>query len=66
LVDEVGKMECFSAAFCAAVERLLGTIALRGSAFVQVVRGQPDVELVEVTPANREELVGEVVLSLGR
>jgi nucleoside-triphosphatase len=65
VVDEIGKMECFSAAFRAAVERLLaderpvlGTIALRGPAFVEQVRGRPDVELVEVTPANREALPG--------
>jgi nucleoside-triphosphatase len=63
VADEVGKMECFSAASCAAVERLLddprpiwGTIALGG----------PDVELPEVTPANREGLAGEIVARLRR
>lgn len=67
VVDEIGKMECFSAAFCAAVERLLadprpllGTIALRGPAFVERVRGRPDVALVEVTPGNRDRLAGEL------
>jgi nucleoside-triphosphatase THEP1 len=62
-----GRTEGFSAAFRVAVERLLddprpalGTIALHGPAFVEVVRGRPDVELVEVTPGNREDLVGEV------
>jgi len=58
-------MECYSATFRAAVERLLddrrpllGTVALRGPAFVEAVRGRPDVELMEVTLANREKLVG--------
>lgn len=47
VVDEVGKMECFSAAFRAAVERLLddtrpllGTIALQGPPFIGQVRGR--------------------------
>jgi len=63
VVDEIGKMECFSPAFRAAVLRLLedprpllGTIALRGPAFVEAVRGRPDVKLVEVTFASREGL----------
>jgi nucleoside-triphosphatase len=73
VVDEVGKMECFSAAFRAAVERLLddprpllGTIALRGPAFIEAVRGRPDVELVEVTVGSRDVLVGEIVARLQR
>jgi nucleoside-triphosphatase len=63
VVDEIGKMECFSEAFCAAIERLLddprpllGTIALRGPAFIQQVRRRTDVELIEVTRANRQAL----------
>ena len=63
VVDEIGKMECFSPAFRAAVERLLedprpllGTIALRGTPFIEQVRARPDVQLIEVTAANRDSL----------
>jgi len=72
IVDEIGKMECFSAAFCTSVRRLLqderpllGTIALRGPAFIQEVRGRPDLDLLEVTPINREALPGEIATRLG-
>lgn len=67
VVDEIGKMECFSAAFCAAVERLLedprpllGTIAWRGPGLIERVRRRPDVELIEVTLANRAALPMEL------
>jgi nucleoside-triphosphatase len=63
IVDEIGKMECFSGAFCATIERLLqdprpllGTIALRGPAFIQRIHRRDDVQIVQVTRANRETL----------
>ena len=68
VVDEIGKMECFSQTFVGAVEQLLadprpllGTIALRGPAFIATVRGRPDVVLLEVTRDNRDALVEEIV-----
>jgi len=71
VVDEIGKMECFSAAFCAAVERLLedgrpllGTIALRGPGLIERVRRRPDVELIEVTTTNRATLPAELAKRL--
>ena len=67
VVDEIGKMECFAPAFVAAMEELLadprpllGTIALRGPAFIATVRGRPDVLLREVTRANCDTLVEEI------
>ncbi len=63
VVDEIGKMECFSPRFRAVILELLedprpvlGTIALRGSPFIEQVRRRPDVRLVEVTPSNRDSL----------
>jgi nucleoside-triphosphatase len=63
LVDEIGKMECFSRAFIDAVSRLLdshgvivATIAGKGGGFIEQVKGRPDVELWEVTQANRDDL----------
>ncbi len=52
LVDEIGKMECFSAKFRAAMRSLLdsrqplvATVALRGSGFIAEVKDRVDVEL---------------------
>ena len=63
LIDEIGKMECCSQRFIAAVRRLLtfhclviATIALRGGGFIAEVKQRTDVEQWEVTLKNREEL----------
>jgi|YNPNPStandDraft_1061719.scaffolds.fasta_scaffold01750_4 nucleoside-triphosphatase len=68
IVDEIGKMECFSALFQRLVRQLLedprpllGSIALRGPALVEEVRRRPDVELVEVTWGNRSLLPQQIV-----
>ncbi|MHC4339232.1 MAG: NTPase [Planctomycetota bacterium] len=67
LVDEIGKMECFSHRFVAAMRLLLeagrpliATVALRGSGFIAEVKRRPDVEIVEVTLRNRNDLPGEI------
>ena len=71
VVDEVGKMEAFSAPFREAVERLLsgpvailGTVALHGVGFPKRVRQDPRVELIRVTRRSREAMAGEVVRRL--
>lgn len=65
LVDEIGKMECFSSRFVEAVrsclERdvpFLATVAERGGGLIEEVKRRSDVELWRLTPANREELLG--------
>lgn len=68
LVDEIGKMECLSRRFVAAMERLLeghvpvvATVAQNGSGFIAEVKRRQDVELREVTRANRDELPSAVL-----
>jgi nucleoside-triphosphatase len=68
LIDEIGKMECFSAKFPAAVEELLdakqpvvATVALRGGGFIEAVKRRADVELRTVTRSNREEMPSRVL-----
>lgn len=63
LIDEIGKMECFSQEFIRTVEALLdshkifiATIAAKGSGFIESVRARPDSDLVEVTAENRDGL----------
>jgi nucleoside-triphosphatase len=72
LVDEIGKMECFSGRFVTAVQgllesdrRLIATVAQRGGGLIADVKHRPDVEIWEVTRANREELPERIQTRLG-
>jgi|SRR5271157_3212938 len=67
LIDEIGKMECHCPQFTEAVRRLLeglvplvASFALRGSGFIAEVKNRPDVQVVEVTHANRDELPARI------
>ena len=58
VIDEIGKMECFSAVFIAAATAALdvpvsATIAAKGGGFIAQVKARPDVDLVTVTQENR-------------
>jgi nucleoside-triphosphatase len=64
VIDEIGKMECFSELFKKTLEGVLdsdlpviGSIALKGDRFIQKIKERSDVLLVTVTPQNRDELV---------
>ncbi len=63
ILDEIGKMECFSLKFRETVVRALaspniviGTITLGGGDFIKSVKSRDDIEIVEVNPENRNEL----------
>jgi nucleoside-triphosphatase len=64
IVDEIGKMECFSRRFVDAMRRLvdtapapvLATVALRGGGFIEEVKRRPDVCVLEITVENREDM----------
>jgi nucleoside-triphosphatase len=67
LVDEIGKMECFSRRFVSSMHLLLdagrplvATVALRGGGFIAEVKRRQDVKIVEVTLWNRNDLPGEI------
>ena len=71
VIDEIGKMECFSRAFREAVvglldadTSLLATVALRGDRFIEGLKSRENVALIEITPANRDRLVGELAYRL--
>jgi len=68
LVDEIGKMECFSTRFVAAVRRLflsdrpvVATVARRGGGLIEEIKRRRDVVLWEVSVANRDALVSRVL-----
>ncbi len=65
VLDEIGKMECFSEKFkqaaLAALDSaniVVGTIALGGTEFIMEIKNRQDIEITEVTLQNRDELPG--------
>jgi nucleoside-triphosphatase len=63
VIDEIGPMEIFSAAFCDVVITaldsdlpVLGTVVRRPYRFADEVKLHPRVELITVTRANRDQL----------
>ncbi len=63
IIDEIGKMECFSKRFKDIIlevlklqNRFLGTIALKGDPFIETIKKMPAIKLIQVTLKNRDEL----------
>lgn len=75
VVDEVGKMECLSPRFVAALEALwpapvplLLTVAEKGGGYIARLKAKPGGRLFRLTPANREampEILLQVLCSWG-
>lgn len=68
IIDEIGKMECFSARFRKILVELLdskkwviATIALKGSGIIEEIKQRQDIRLFEITLENRESLVIEIL-----
>ena len=67
VVDEIGKMELLSADFGDAVlkiigggKRVLGTIMLNSNPQADAIKRQPQINLVEVTRANRNQVLEDL------
>ena len=67
VVDEIGKMELLSADFRDVVlkiigggKRVLGTIMLDSNPWAGAIKRQPQVNLVEVTRANRNQVLDDL------
>jgi nucleoside-triphosphatase len=68
VVDEIGKMECLSGKFVAAVRRLfssdrsvLATVAQKGGGLISQVKQMPGVKLFSLTRQNRDETMAEIL-----
>ena len=68
LIDEVGKMECLSAKFCSLLLNWeaencirLFTVPLKGTSFIESFKARNQMYLVELTPANRDNLFAHLV-----
>ena len=67
IIDEIGKMELFSASFRETVlkiinsgKRLLGTIMLSSSPWTDAIKHRPEVNLVEVTRVNHRQILEDL------
>jgi nucleoside-triphosphatase len=63
VIDEIGKMECFSEEFVRAVRRLLAskasilaTVAFKGGGLIRDIKDYPGIKLFHLTAANRDEV----------
>jgi nucleoside-triphosphatase THEP1 len=68
VIDEIGKMECFSDLFRETLVQALdgpntviGSIALKGSPFIEGIKRRPDVDVVLVSDENRDLLAAVII-----
>ena len=61
LIDEIGKMECFSPLFkktllsvLSAENQVIGSIAIKGDRFIQAIKNRDDVTLISITGDTRD------------
>jgi nucleoside-triphosphatase len=71
ILDEIGKMECFSEVFKQAALKALdadniviGTITLGGGDFIQGIKRREDIEIHEVNQENRDSLPDVILRKL--
>jgi len=68
VIDEIGKMECFSDLFKKTLIQVLdspncviGSIALKGDRFIQSIKERDDVRLILISAQNRNMLVEKII-----
>lgn len=73
ILDEIGKMECFSETFRKAALNALdspnivvGTVTFGGDDFIRTVKERPDMEITEVTAENRDLLPDRILERISR
>jgi nucleoside-triphosphatase len=68
IIDEIGKMECFSHKFRRMINEILdsekmliATIALKGDGLIEEIKGRDDIKFFEMTKNNRGSLLSEIL-----
>ncbi len=68
IIDEIGKMECFSDRFKTWLQNgleseksVIATIALKGTGFIEAVKKRQDARLFEMTQRNRDSLLNDIL-----
>lgn len=71
VIDEIGKMECFSERFVSAVRDLLrsekpvlATVARKGTGFISEAKNRPEVDLFSLSRDNYDRIVSEIIRNL--
>lgn len=72
IIDEIGKMECFSEKFKRVLNRifdsrkeLIATIAMKGGGLIAQLKARQDVRVFEITLKNRNSLLMEILREFG-
>lgn len=67
MIDEIGKMECYSMKFKKLIAGLLdsdktiiATVAKKGTEFIEILKSRPDVQVFTLTMENREQLADKI------
>jgi nucleoside-triphosphatase len=68
VIDEIGKMECYSEKFKELLREILdsekwmiSTIAFKGSGLIEEIKRRQDIKLIEMTRRNRDSLLAEIL-----
>jgi nucleoside-triphosphatase len=68
VIDEIGKMELFSTAFCQAVlvaldspKTVLASVMARSHPWVDAIKARHGIKLIEATQANRQDLPEQIL-----
>jgi nucleoside-triphosphatase len=68
VIDEIGKMECYSDQFKNMLKEILdsekwviATIAIKGSGIIEEIKKRKDVKLFEITQRNRNSLLPDIL-----
>ena len=68
VIDEIGRMECFSEKFVTAVRRLfasdksvLATVARKGRGLISEVKNYPGIRLFNLTRQGRDKTIAEIL-----
>ena len=68
VIDEIGKMECFSEKFIAATRKLLAsdksilaTVARKGTGLISEIKNYPGTQLFKLTRENRDKTIAEIL-----
>jgi nucleoside-triphosphatase len=71
IIDEIGKMECMSEKFIAAVHRLfasekpvLATVAQKGTGLISEIKNYPGAKLFRLTHQNHDKIIAEIAQTL--
>jgi nucleoside-triphosphatase THEP1 len=73
VIDEIGKMECFSEKFCESAlnalngpNMVIGTIAVGGTDLIRAIKERKDIKIFEVTLDNRDILPAKLSAEIER